>query len=90
MAENTHVTAVIGRWGNNLGVRFPGEITEAIGLSDGDRVDIDAVGDEIIIRRALPRVTLREMFAGRSPEEWRREYADAYDRGLDIGRENVK
>lgn len=76
--------------GNNLGVRFPGEITEAIGLSDGDRVDIDVVGDEIIIRRALPRVTLREMFAGRSPEEWRREYADAYDWGPDIGRENVK
>ena len=39
---------------------------------------------------AAPRFTLEKLFAGRSPENWRREYAGAYDWGPDVGREVVE
>jgi antitoxin component of MazEF toxin-antitoxin module len=41
----------VGRWGNNLAVRLPGEIVDAIRLRDGERVDIEAHGSEAVIRR---------------------------------------
>jgi len=81
---------IIGRWGKNLAVRFPNEIATALQLHDGDRVEVESQPDQIVIRRAKPRYTLEEMFAGKSPEEWRALYASAYDWGPDVGRERVE
>jgi antitoxin MazE len=80
----------IGRWGKNLAVRFPGDIARAAGLTEGERVEIEARGGEIVLRRVAPHFTLEELFRGRSPEEWRADYAGAYDWGPDIGREHVE
>lgn len=82
--------AIIGRWGKNLAVPVPGEIAEAVGLADGERVEINAEADMIVIRRAAPPISLQEMFAGKTADEWRREYRDAYDWGPDIGREAIE
>ena len=79
----------VGRWGNNLAVRLPGEIVDAIKLRDGERVEIDAQDGEVAIRRARPRIVLEDLFRGRSPDEWRADYARAYDWGPDVGREIV-
>jgi antitoxin component of MazEF toxin-antitoxin module len=87
--EMVMTQAVIGKWGNNLAVRLPREIVQAIRLADGERVEIDTSEDTIIIRRARPRIDLAELFKGRTPEEWRAFYADAYDWGPDVGREAV-
>ena len=84
----THIT--VGRWGKNLAVRFPGDIARAAGLTEGERVEIETRGGEIVLRRAVPHFTLEELFRGRSPEEWRAEYAGAYDWGPDVGRERVE
>jgi antitoxin MazE len=83
------VQVVVGRWGNNLAVRLPGEIVEAIKLRDGERVEIEADGEEIVIRRVKPRASLADMFRGKSPEAWRAEYSEAYNWGPDIGSEVV-
>ena len=83
------VQVTVGRWGNNLAVRLPGEIVDAIKLRDGERVEIDAQDGEVVIRRARPRVVLEDLFRGRSPDEWRADYARAYDWGPDVGREIV-
>jgi antitoxin MazE len=80
----------IGKWGKNLAIRFPGEIAKAATLSDGDRVEIERREGEIVIRPAVPRFTLEQLFQGRSPTEWRAEYADAFDWGPDVGRETVE
>ena len=80
----------VGRWGNNLAVRFPVEIAAAAAICEGERVEIDAQEDEIVIRRSTPHFTLGELFRGRSPTEWREEYTGAYDWGPDIGREVVE
>jgi antitoxin MazE len=81
---------VVGRWGKNLAVRFPGEIVKACGLSDGERVEIEAQDGNIVLRRTIPRLTLEELFRGKTPEEWRAEYRDAFDWGPDVGREIVE
>lgn len=80
----------LGRWGRSLAVRLPGEIVKAAGLSNGERLEIETRNGEIVIRRAMPHFTLRELFAGKTPGEWRAIYADAFDWGPDIGREVVE
>ena len=81
--------AVIGRWGKSLAVRIPGEVATAAGVRDGERVEIEVREDDIVIRRAVPRFTAEELFRGKTPQEWRAEYADAFDWGPDVGREVV-
>jgi antitoxin MazE len=80
----------IGKWGNNLALRLPGEVAATSGMSDGDLVDMFAVADEIVIRRAAPKFTLAQLFAGKTAEEWRALYAGAYDWGPDVGREIIE
>jgi antitoxin MazE len=81
--------ATVGRWGKNLAVRFPNEIAGELRLREGDRLEIEAAADQIVIRRAKPKHTVEEMFAGKSPAEWRAIYADSYDWGPDVGREII-
>lgn len=80
----------VGKWGKNLAVRFPGEIVKAVGLSDGEKLEIETRDGEIVVRRPAPRFTLKELFRGKSPKEWRAAYAGAFDWGPDVGREIVK
>jgi antitoxin MazE len=80
---------IVGRWGKSLAIRLPSEIAKAAGLRDGERVEIEAHDSEIVIRRTVPRLSVEEMFRGKSPAEWREAYAGAYDWGPDVGREAV-
>jgi antitoxin MazE len=82
--------ATVGRWGKNLAVRFPNELAEELRLREGDRLEIEAAADQVVIRRAKPRYTVEDLFAGKSAAEWRALYAGAYDWGPDIGREIVE
>jgi antitoxin component of MazEF toxin-antitoxin module len=80
---------IVGKWGKSLSIRLPGEIERAAGLRNGERLDIEIRGREIVIHRAVPRFTVEELLRGKSPEEWRSAYAGVFDWGLDIGREVV-
>ena len=82
--------AIVGKWGKNLAIRLPGEITRATKLSNGDRVDISAVAGDIVIRRTVPTFTVEELFKGKSSKEWRAAYREAFDWGPDVGREIVE
>ncbi len=82
--------AVVGRWGKNLAIRFPAEIATAARLNEGERVEIAANGDEVVIRRLPAETSLEAMFAGASPEAWRALYRDAFDWGPDRGRERIE
>ena len=73
-----------------MAVRIPSEVADAAGIAEGERVEIETHDAEIVIRRAAPRFTLEELFRGKTPEEWRAIYADAYDWGPDVGREIVE
>jgi len=82
--------AVVGRWGKSLAIRIPGEVAKSAGISDGERVDVQAQDGDILIRRSAPQFTLEELFRGKSPQEWRAAYAGAYNWGLDVGLEVVE
>ncbi len=82
--------AVVGRWGRNLAIRFPAEVAEAARLIEGERVEIAASGDEVVIRRLPAEVTVEALFAGKAPEAWRALYRGAFDWGSDQGRERVE
>ena len=82
--------ATLGRWGKSLAVRLPSDVVSAFNFRDGDRVDVEIDGDSITIRRSRAPYTLEDLFAGRSPEEWRALYADSYDWGPDVGREIIE
>jgi len=81
---------IVGKWGKSLAIRLPGEVVRATGLNNGERPDIETRDREIVIRRAVPRFTLEELFRGKTPAEWRAAYARAFDWGPDIGREVVE
>lgn len=80
----------IGKWGKNLAIRFPSDIVKAAKLRDSERLDIEIQDGHIVIRRRAPHFTLQELFHGKSPEEWRAAYAEAFDWGPDVGREVVE
>lgn len=82
--------ATVGRWGSSLAVRLPAELAATLRLREGERIEMDAETDQIVIRRSKPRDTLEEMFADKSAEEWRALYADAFDWGPDLGQEIVE
>ena len=83
--------AVVGKWGKNLAIRLPGEIVQAIGLCDGERVEIEAHDGDILIRRPAPQFALEELVpTARAPKNGGPLYAGAFDWGPDIGRETVE
>jgi plasmid stabilization system protein ParE len=43
-----------------------------------------------LARSTTAQRALAELFLGKSPEEWRAEYAEAFDWGQDIGREAIE
>jgi antitoxin component of MazEF toxin-antitoxin module len=45
----------VGRWGKNLAIRVPVEVAKKAGLSDGERVEIEARDGDIVIRRPSAR-----------------------------------
>ena len=55
---------IVGRWGKNLAVRVPSGVANAAGLNEGEKVEVDFVAGDIVIRR--PSVQAR---ARRQAEE---------------------
>jgi antitoxin MazE len=43
--------AILGRWGRNLALRLPLEVVKAAGLRSGERVEVEARGGDIVIRK---------------------------------------
>ena len=80
----------VGKWGKNLAVRLPGQIAKTAGLTHGEHVEIETRDGDIVIRRPAPRFTVHELFRGKSPRQWRKAYAAAFDWGPEVGREVVE
>jgi len=43
--------AIVGKWGKSLAFRVPVDVASAIGLTEGEAVEIEAVDGTIVIRR---------------------------------------
>ncbi len=52
--------AKIQKWGNSEGIRIPNSIIKKMQLKTNDRVDIKQKGEQIIITKLNPKISLQE------------------------------
>jgi antitoxin MazE len=73
----------VSKWGNSLAIRLPAAVVEALGLQEGDEVEVHVVGDRAFgierdrrRERALERI---RAFRKELPADWKfdREEANA-------------
>jgi antitoxin component of MazEF toxin-antitoxin module len=51
--------SIVGKWGKNLAVRVPMDVARAIGLADGETVEVEAQDGDLVIRRRAAHVRAR-------------------------------
>jgi antitoxin MazE len=74
----------VSRWGNSLGLRIPRDIASRVGLREGDRVEIGAEAERMIISPARPRHVLAELLQGMTPEAMREAFGWGPDKSREI------
>ncbi|NLL67058.1 MAG: AbrB/MazE/SpoVT family DNA-binding domain-containing protein [Clostridiaceae bacterium] len=67
------MSTTIQKWGNSLGIRIPQKIAKEYGFIHGSKVEIQTIGEGIIIRPAEPIPTLEELMAKITPENQHEE-----------------
>lgn len=75
----------VSRWGNSLAVRLPAAVVEALGLKEGEEVEIHVVGARSLEvgRKPSKRQLLARLrkYRGRLPAGFRFDRLEANDRG---------
>ncbi|OCX75574.1 AbrB/MazE/SpoVT family DNA-binding domain-containing protein [Acidithiobacillus thiooxidans] len=73
----------VSKWGNSLAVRLPAVVVEALGLKDGDNIEIEVLGEkQFQIQRTLQNAELLarlRRFRGRLPADFRFDRLEAHD-----------
>jgi antitoxin MazE len=74
----------VAKWGNSLAVRLPRPVVEALGLKEGDAIEIHVAGPRAfeIERPPTPQQLLRRLrkFRGRLPAGFRFDRLEANER----------
>lgn len=74
----------VSKWGNSLAVRLPASVVEALGLKEGDDIEIEVAGARAFEIRKAPGA--RELLArlrkyrGRLPADFRFDRLEASER----------
>jgi antitoxin MazE len=75
----------VAKWGNSLAVRLPRSVVDALGLKEGDSIEIHVAGTRTfeVEKAPAPRELLRRLrrFRGRLPAGFRFERLEANARG---------
>jgi antitoxin MazE len=74
---------VVNQWGNSLGVRIPQPLANEVGLTAGSVVNIEVVGNQIVISPVKKKYQLDELLVGVTPEL----VGEEYDWGDPVGAE---
>ncbi len=74
----------VSRWGNSLAVRLPTAIVEALGLKEGDDIEIHVLGEKVLEVTKTPSTQellgrLRK-YRGRLPKGFRFDRLEANER----------
>ena len=51
--------AVVGKWGKNLAIREPMDVSRAAGLVDGEKLEIETQDGDILVRRRADHAQAR-------------------------------
>ncbi len=74
----------VAKWGNSLAVRLPQAVVDALGLKEGDQIDIQVMGPNAldIERRPAPPELLRRLrtLRGRLPAGFKFDRLETNDR----------
>jgi antitoxin MazE len=74
----------VSKWGNSLAVRLPTSVVEALGLKDGDQVEIQVAGEKAFAVAKAPgeRELLARLrkFRGRLPKNFKFDRLEANER----------
>ena len=74
----------VSKWGNSLAVRLPASVVEALGLKEGDDIEIQVAGARVFEVRRTPEA--RELLArlrkyrGRLPADFKFDRLEANER----------
>jgi antitoxin MazE len=76
---------LVAKWGNSLAVRLPAAVVEALGLKEGDDIQIEVAGDrafELSRRPSRAELLARlRKHRGRLPADFRFDRLEAHERG---------
>ena len=74
----------VSKWGNSLAVRLPAAVVEALGLKEGDQVEIQVAGNrafELTKAAGAPELLARlRKFRGRLPASFKFDRLEANER----------
>jgi antitoxin MazE len=75
----------VSKWGNSLAVRLPASVIEALGLKEGDDIEIQVAGRGVfeIAKKPGTREVLARLrkYRGRLPADFRFDRLEAHERG---------
>jgi antitoxin MazE len=75
----------VAKWGNSLAIRLPRAVVKALGLKEGDSIEVHVAGARTfeIERAPAPRELMRRLrkFRGRLPVGFRFDRLEANERG---------
>ena len=65
----------VSKWGNSLAVRIPTSVVEALGIKEGDDIEVDVVGERRFQIQRTPRteelLARLRCYRGRLPADFR-------------------
>jgi antitoxin MazE len=74
----------VAKWGNSLAVRLPASVVEALGLKEGDHINIHALGSKDVEIEKIPdrRALLARLrkYRGRLPKDFKFDRLEAHER----------
>jgi antitoxin MazE len=74
----------VSKWGNSLGIRLPSSVVEALGLEEGDNIEIHVAGERAfeVARSPGTRELLARLrkFRGRLPKDFKFDRLEANER----------
>jgi antitoxin MazE len=75
----------VSKWGNSLAVRLPAAVVEALGLKEGDDIEIQVAGARAFEISKAPgkRDLLRQLrkYRGKLPADFKFDRLEAHERG---------
>ena len=75
----------VSKWGNSLAVRLPAAVVEALGLKEGEEIEIQVAGARTleVARKPSHRELLSRLrkYRGRLPADFRFDRLEANERG---------
>jgi antitoxin MazE len=75
----------VAKWGNSLAIRLPQPVVEALGLKEGDSVEVQVVGSRSLEvgKTATPKELLARLrkYRGRLPAGFKFDRLEANERG---------